>query len=407
MRTTLRNVPAAGARLRRSALLGCGVLTGLACVVVVAGPVSASAARRSLTPSTTAIGSIGIRLIDGQIGAPNDPRARVYIVDHLAPGTIIQRHVEVSNTTGSTRRVVLYSAAAGITNGSFSGAADRTPNDLSTWTSVVPSALDIPADGRRIATVTITVPSDAAPGEQYGVVWAEARSAPSTAGGIVQVSRVGVRVYLSVGPGGPPAADFTIDSITATRPPHGRPLVLATVHNTGGRALDMAGTLRLLRGPGGLTAGPFPANLGVTLAIGESEPIVIALDKRLPAGPWDALLTLHSGLVERSVRTTIMFPVGVSPAASNRTGWEYPALAGLALVLLGLTGVLVLSRRPRRRPRSRRGAHAPQPSVPARSRSQLGNESQRPGRKSRGRVQRHGHRRRARRRSASLRLSRE
>ena len=25
------------------------------------------------------------------------------------------------------------------------------------------------------ATVTITVPSDAAPGEQYGVVWAEAR----------------------------------------------------------------------------------------------------------------------------------------------------------------------------------------------------------------------------------------
>jgi hypothetical protein len=71
------------------------------------------------------------------------------------------------------------------------------------------------------------------------VVWAEARSTPSAGGGITQVSRVGIRVYLSVGPGGPPAADFTIDSLTARRSPDGRPVVLASVHNTGGRALDM------------------------------------------------------------------------------------------------------------------------------------------------------------------------
>ena len=327
----------------------------------------------------------------------------MYIVDHVAPGTVIQRRVEVSNTTGSTRRVALYSAAAGIANGSFTGAADRTPNDLSTWSSVLPSALDVPADGRRTATVTITVPSDAAPGEQYGVVWAEARSAPIASGGIVQVSRVGVRMYLSVGPGGPPAADFTIDSITATRPPNGRPLVQATVHNTGGRALDMAGTLRLLRGPGGLKAGPFPANLGVTLAIGESEPIVIALDKRLPAGPWDALITLHSGLVERSVRTTIRFPAagGASPAAYDRAGWAYPALAGLGLVLLGLTGALVLPRRPRRRLRSRRGAHAAHRSMSSRSRSRVRSESRRSGRQSRRPLHRQGQRRRGRSRSRS------
>ena len=47
-------------------------------------------------------------------------------------------------------------------------------------------------------------------------------------------------------------------------------MVLATVHNTGGRALDMNGTLQLPAGPGGLSAGPFPANLGVTLAIGDT-----------------------------------------------------------------------------------------------------------------------------------------
>ena len=120
--------------------------------------------------------------------------------------------------------------------------------------------------------MTITVPSDAAPGEQYGVVWAEARSAPVAGGGVIQVSRVGIRLYVSVGPGGAPAADFTIDSLTANRSADGQPTVLATVHNTGGRALDMSGTLQLLAGPGGLSAGPFPATLGTTLAIGDTEP---------------------------------------------------------------------------------------------------------------------------------------
>jgi hypothetical protein len=125
-------------------------------------------------------------------------------------------------------------------------------------------------------------------------VCAEARSAPIDGGGVIQVSRVGIRLYLSVGPGGPPAANFTIDSLKARRSPDGRPLVVAMVHNTGGRALDMNGPLQLLAGPGGLSAGPFPATLGVTLAIGDTEPVTIPLDKQLPAGPWNAQITLHS-----------------------------------------------------------------------------------------------------------------
>jgi hypothetical protein len=67
-----------------------------------------------------------------------------------------------------------------------------------------------------------------------------------------------IRLYLSVGPGGAPAANFTIDSLTAKRTPDGHPTVLARVHNTGGRALDMNGTLRLVDGPGALDAGPYP-----------------------------------------------------------------------------------------------------------------------------------------------------
>ncbi len=121
--------------------------------------------------------------------------------------------------------------------------------------------------------------------------------------------------------------------------------MVARVHNTGGRALDMNGSLKLLGGPGGLTAGPFPATLGISLAIGDTEPVTIALDKALPAGPWDARITLHSGLVVRSAHATLTFPKAGTAAAvtatatGGRPGWLYPALAGLgALLLLGLVG---------------------------------------------------------------------
>ncbi len=201
------------------------------------------------------------------------------------------------------------------------------------------------------ATVTIAVPLDAAPGEQYGVVWAEARVDPTNGGGVTQISRVGIRLYLSVGPGGAPAANFTVDSLTAERTPDGRPSVRASVHNTGGRALDMFGTLELSGGPGGLSAGPFPASLGTTVAIGATESVTIVLDKQVPAGPWQAGITLHSGLLERSAQATITFPdAGSSPPVETKTpdsGWLYVAVA--VLVVLLVTAALLQWRYRRRR----------------------------------------------------------
>ena len=247
--------------------------------------------------------------------------------------------------------VELYSAAATIVKGSFLGADGHTPNELSTWVSVDPDAVDAPAGGVTTATVTVAVPADAPPGEQYGVVWAETGSPPLAAGGISQVSRVGIRLYLSVGSGNPPAANFSIDSLTAERSPEGRPTVVAAVHNTGGRALDLSGTLQLSAGPAGLSAGPFPADLGTTVAVGDTEPVTVVLDQALPAGPWDAEITLRSGLLENSAQATITFPVaGQAPPVVTSTslpGWVYPAIGCLILLLCiaALLAVLAYRRR--------------------------------------------------------------
>jgi hypothetical protein len=122
------------------------------------------------------------------------------------------------------------------------------------------------------------------------------------------------------------------------------------VQNTGGRAIDMNGSLKLLGGPGGLSAGPFPATLGTTLAIGDTESVTITLDEKLPAGPWDARITLRSGLLERSARATITFPAtGASSSVittSVRPAGLYLVAAGLVfLLLVGIAALLVLLKR--------------------------------------------------------------
>jgi hypothetical protein len=284
-----------------------------------------------------------VQLLEVPLAEAKDPRARIYIIDHLHPGTTIHRRIEISNTTASNQHIVSYPAAAAISQGAFVGDAAHTPNELTTWTSVLPGAFEVPPGGHAIATVTIAVPRNAPPGEQYGVVWAETRSPAPAGGGITQVSRVGIRLYLSIGPGGAPASKFTIDSLTGKRSPDGQPEVVASVHNSGGRALDMSGTLQLSAGPGGLSAGPFAANLGTTLAIGATEPITIMLDKQIPDGPWHALVTLRSGLLQRSAHATVSFP---ATGTSRSPYFTYLVVAGLViLLLLGTLMALHIRRR--------------------------------------------------------------
>lgn len=305
---------------------------------------SGDVARADTTPGPR---SIGVRLLDAPVDRKDDPRALSYIVDHVAPGTTIQRHVEVSSTGPGFAEVSVYPAAAVVAGDGFVGQEGATANELSSWTRLDRSTLTLRQGAHQSVAVTISVPADAAPGERYAVLWAQVGS-PDGAAGITEVSRVGIRIYLSVGGNNEPASDFTIETLTASRTADGRPLITAQVHNTGGRALDLGGTLSLSGGPAGLSAGPFTTQSATTLAVGAVGPVLVSLDPSLPPGPWTAAVTLRSGLLTRTAQASVTFPAAgtaqPAPALAGSTPWTPIILSAAVLVAVALLLWFFLSR---------------------------------------------------------------
>jgi hypothetical protein len=263
------------------------------------------AAARSQQPMTGS-GSIGIRIVDVPAAAHNDPLALSYIVNPMRPGTSVRRRLEISNGTGSTASVAVYPAAASLTQGGFAFAAGHTRNDLASWTSLNRAVMRLAPGTAALETVTIRVPKDASSGEHHAVIWAEVSTSGS--GGVRLANRVGIRMYVSIGPGGAAPSNFQVGAITARRSALGQPFVVATVHNIGQRTIAISGSLTLSNGPGGVRAGPFPVKLGPPLGPGRSRSVAVRLDKLLPRGPWRAQLRLQGRSIRRLVEATITFP---------------------------------------------------------------------------------------------------
>ncbi|MDF3297517.1 peptidase [Streptomyces tropicalis] len=287
--------------------------------------------------------TIGIKLLDAPESRRADPRAHAYIVDHVAPGATIERRVEVTNESSGPMHVDVYAAAATIAKGRFTFAPERTPDELTGWTSLDTTGLELAASETARVRTTVRVPRDAAAGERYGVIWAQTGTSTDRSHTMTMLGRVGVRMYIDVGPGGEPPSDFKIERLYPTRARDGRAEVRARIHNTGGRALDISGALSLFGGPGGLRAGPFSARTGTTLAPGDLAETVVPLDARLPDGPWTAAFTLKSGLVAHTTRATLTFPAtpgstgAVAASAARQGRFPTPVAAGLsALVLAAL-----------------------------------------------------------------------
>lgn len=301
-------------------------------------------------------GGLSIRLVDAPTSLRDDPRAHIYIIDHVAAGTVLHRTIEVGDTTQQPLSASLYVGGAAIDKGVFAPTDKGVPSELGSWSSVTPSSVSLRPNEAKQAKVTIAVPKGAADGERYGVIWAEL---PVSGGGAVKaINRVGIRIYLSVGNGSAPASDFAIEQLQASRTQDGIPVVSATVRNTGGRALDMSGQLSLGNGPGGLSAGPFPAKLGTTLGIGQTEPVTIPLSKAITNGPWKATLTLKSDLVSHTATAEITFPApGATAPPVKAKASDTPASSpwtAVAIVMIALLAVLLVLAALRHRRSSRR-----------------------------------------------------
>ena len=110
-----------------------------------------------------------------------------------------------------------------------------------------------------------------------------------------------------------------------------------------GRAVDIRGQLSLSGGPSGLSAGPFDITDTTTLAPGESGEVSVTLDSELPNGPWDAALTLTSGLLGEEASATITFPdagTGDTIAVAD-DGLNWLIVGGGIVVALIALGILV------------------------------------------------------------------
>jgi hypothetical protein len=158
------------------------------------------------------------------------------------------------------------------------------------------------------------------------------------------VNRVGIWMYVSIGPGGAPPSSFEIGTLTAQRSAAGEPLVVAKVHNSGRRTLEISGDLTLSRGPGGLGAGPFPVKLRTALGPDDSETVAVRLDKRLPRGPWRVHMRLTSGRIQREAVATIRFPSTARPPIAKvaPAGSGHLILVVIILLLLLAAAALAL-----------------------------------------------------------------
>ncbi|MFI5927685.1 hypothetical protein ACIA3K_17060 [Micromonospora sp. NPDC051543] len=323
----------------------------LASVALVALGVSAAPAvavrEQRQDPADDA--AISIRMLDIPASRVQDPRAQVYIVDHLNPGMTIHRRVEVQNTSDETQKIDFYSGAAAVENNAFAVPEGRTGNELSGWIRLKTATLELDPGERRPVEVEIAVPRKASKGERYAAIWAQVTSSKERTGNVTQIHRVGIRVYLDVGPGGEPPTDFRIDGLAAEPGTGEFPVVTAKITNTGQRALDMTGSVSLRKAA--VQAGPFKVTNGVTILPGQNGQVRVEVNQSLPAGTWEVHAKLASGTVERTATGTIALPVAAPMAVTTTTGpsWLVYTVGGLAVLVLVILGGWYLVRRQRTR----------------------------------------------------------
>ena len=207
--------------------------------------IPAAAALAGTAPAAgPALQHFGVRLVDVPVSEAHNPRALRYIIDYLPPGAVIHRRIRVANLESRTAHFTVYPDAARISGGNFTGDAGERRSVLTNWITIQHRSLTLRPHTGVMDLVTIRVPRKPTRGEHYGVIWVQqvSRERSATGFAVKEVDRVGIRIYLDIGPGGMQPTKFTITSIAGHRSASGRPYVTTLVHNTGGLAVDLGGT---------------------------------------------------------------------------------------------------------------------------------------------------------------------
>jgi hypothetical protein len=315
-------------------------LLSMFAATAAAGIIIPAAAGGDVANAIVAPPSFGTRLVDVPVSEAHNPRALQAIIDDLTPGTVIRRRILIANNELQTSHFTVYPDAARIRNGSFEGDAGQTRSELTTWITIQHGRVTLGPDKTVMDLVTIRVPRVATRGEHYGVIWVQQSARAKTGDGVAvtEVNRVGIAIYLAVSHGALPTS-FAIETIAGHRSARGQPVLSARISNTGGRAVNLSGTVSLTDGPGGTSAGPFSARTVVTLAPGQSGTLTFRPGKRLPSGPWLATVTVVSGLNKVIASATVDF----SGHVPRRTWIRTSAMFGVGG--LGIAGLIVVTRR--------------------------------------------------------------
>lgn len=173
-------------------LLRAPLFIALATILSCALPMSAHASE------PTAVGSVGIRIAQIPAAVAEEPLASSYIISRLQPGIELRQRLEVFNTSSQDVRIVLYPGLATFENNKFLVGDGREGNELTRWTKLTPDLILLKPGETRYFNMTISPPADALSLQRFGVIWAEVQG-DSNGGGIIAVSRVGIRMYVPVG----------------------------------------------------------------------------------------------------------------------------------------------------------------------------------------------------------------
>ncbi|MEA3055104.1 MAG: hypothetical protein QOD30_536, partial [Actinomycetota bacterium] len=125
-------------------------------LILLAGALVAPASRVSAqTPQPHKDTGLGIQLLEAPVSEKDDPRARVYVIDHVRAGASFTRRLGIVNDTPNPMHTELYVAPAAIDGGSFVVGARTDTGELATWGTMTPPSADLKARETRDVTLHI------------------------------------------------------------------------------------------------------------------------------------------------------------------------------------------------------------------------------------------------------------